>query len=126
MDEHIAQVLMAWRQECVYTKQEDWVWASPHKQGREPYWPQTIMKRFIQRSRSCRHNQKHWLPYLPAHVLDADDVTGRGSEGSARADATRFVPDHHGQLHAGPGRIKAPCAETLGRPDHADREVGHA
>jgi integrase len=34
MDEHIAQVLMA-------------VWASPHKQGRDPYWPQTIMRRFI-------------------------------------------------------------------------------
>ncbi|HWF04795.1 MAG TPA: tyrosine-type recombinase/integrase, partial [Candidatus Angelobacter sp.] len=26
---------------------EDWVWASPHKLGREPYWPQTIMQRFI-------------------------------------------------------------------------------
>ncbi len=47
MDERIAQVLMAWRQESVYTKPEDWVWASPHKQGWEPYWPQTIMKRFI-------------------------------------------------------------------------------
>lgn len=47
MDENIAHVLMAWRQESVYTKPEDWVWASPHKQGLEPYWPQTIMKRFI-------------------------------------------------------------------------------
>jgi integrase len=47
MNEHIAQVLMAWRQESVYTKPQDWVWASPHKQGFEPYWPQTIMQRFI-------------------------------------------------------------------------------
>jgi site-specific recombinase XerD len=47
MDEHIAQVLMAWRQESVYTKPEYWVWASTHKQGRDPYWPQTIMQRFI-------------------------------------------------------------------------------
>lgn len=47
MDEHIAQVLMAWRQESIYTKPGDWVWASPHKQGRDPYWPQTIMQRFI-------------------------------------------------------------------------------
>jgi integrase len=47
MDENIAHVLMAWRQESVYTKPEDWVWASPHKQGQEPYWPQTIMQRFI-------------------------------------------------------------------------------
>lgn len=48
MDEHIAQLLQQWRQESVYTKPEDWVWASPHKQGRFPYWPQTIMRRIIQ------------------------------------------------------------------------------
>jgi len=47
MNEHIAQVLMSWRQESVYTKPEDWVWASPHKEGTDPYWPQTIMQRFI-------------------------------------------------------------------------------
>jgi integrase len=47
MNEHIAQVLMSWRQESVYTKPEDWVWASPHKKGSDPYWPQTIMQRFI-------------------------------------------------------------------------------
>jgi integrase len=38
---------MAWRQESVYAKPEDWVWASPHKKGSDPYWPQTIMQRFI-------------------------------------------------------------------------------
>lgn len=47
MNEHIAQVLMTWRQESVYTEQQDWVWASPNKYGRDPYWPQTIMRRFI-------------------------------------------------------------------------------
>jgi integrase len=48
MNEHIAEVLMGWRQESLYTKPEDWVWASPHKQGRDPFWPQTIMRRFVQ------------------------------------------------------------------------------
>jgi integrase len=47
MDEHIAQVLKAWRQESTYTKPGHWVWASPQKEGRDPYWPQTIMRRFI-------------------------------------------------------------------------------
>ncbi len=47
IDEHIAQVLMAWRQESTYTKPQDWVWASPNKRGNDPYWPQTIMRRFI-------------------------------------------------------------------------------
>jgi integrase len=59
MDEHIAQVLMAWRQESVYTKPEDWVWASPHKKGQEPYWPQTIMNRFIRPAASAVGITKH-------------------------------------------------------------------
>jgi integrase len=29
IDEHLAQVLMAWRQESMYTAPTDWVWASP-------------------------------------------------------------------------------------------------
>jgi integrase len=48
MDEHIAQVLIAWRQESVYTKPQDWVWASPHKKGSQPYWLSTIMRYFVQ------------------------------------------------------------------------------
>jgi integrase len=47
MNEHIAQVLMAWRQESSYTKPDDWVWASPRKRGRDPFWPQTIMRRYV-------------------------------------------------------------------------------
>lgn len=48
MDEHIAQVLIAWRQESVYTKPQNWVWASPHKKGSQPYWLSTIMRYFVQ------------------------------------------------------------------------------
>ncbi|MGZ4855885.1 MAG: tyrosine-type recombinase/integrase [Candidatus Angelobacter sp.] len=35
MDEHIAQALIAWRQESTYTAPSDWVWASPHKAGNQ-------------------------------------------------------------------------------------------
>jgi integrase len=48
MDEHIAQVLKAWRQESVYTAPTDWVWASPQKKGRQPLWPATVMRYYIQ------------------------------------------------------------------------------
>lgn len=48
MNEHIAQALMAWRQESVYTTPHDWVWASPQKKGRQPLWLATIMRYYIQ------------------------------------------------------------------------------
>jgi integrase len=48
MDEHIAQALMAWRQESVYTAPTDWVWASPQKKGKQPLWLATVMRYYIQ------------------------------------------------------------------------------
>ena len=48
MDEHIAQVLKAWRQESLYTAPTDWVWASPQKKGQQPLWLATIMRYYIQ------------------------------------------------------------------------------
>jgi len=47
IDEHIAQALIAWRQESVYTAPDDWVWASPHKKGNKPLWLSTIMRYYI-------------------------------------------------------------------------------
>ena len=34
----IAQVLQQWRQETPYPADEDWVFASPFTDGKQPYW----------------------------------------------------------------------------------------
>jgi len=33
MDQHLAQALIAWRQESMYTEPQDWVWASLQRKG---------------------------------------------------------------------------------------------
>jgi integrase len=48
MDEHIAQAFIAWRQESMYTRPNDWVWASPQKKGKQPLWLSTIMRYYIE------------------------------------------------------------------------------
>ena len=48
MDEHIAQSLIAWRQESTYTAPADWVWASTRMAWRQPLWLSTIMRYYIQ------------------------------------------------------------------------------
>jgi integrase len=48
MDEHIAQALIAWRQESTYTSPADWVWASTKMAGKQPLWLSTIMRYHIQ------------------------------------------------------------------------------
>jgi hypothetical protein len=44
----IARALSAWRQESTYTGPDDWVWASPHRNGKQPLWLSTIMRYYIQ------------------------------------------------------------------------------
>jgi integrase len=48
MDEHIEQSLIAWRRESEYTGPDDWIWASPHRKGKQPLWLSTIMRHYIQ------------------------------------------------------------------------------
>lgn len=48
IDEHIANALVAWRQESTYTAPNDWVWASPQLKGTQPLWLSTIMRYYIQ------------------------------------------------------------------------------
>jgi integrase len=48
IDEHIAQALIAWRQQSTYTAPTDWVWASTKMAGKQPLWLSTIMRYYIQ------------------------------------------------------------------------------
>ena len=43
----LAQALHVWRRQTSYRKREDWVFASPHSQGRRPLWAQAIMRYHI-------------------------------------------------------------------------------
>ncbi len=43
----LAEVLREWRRRTVFASADDWVFASPHCQGRKPYWGQAIMRHHI-------------------------------------------------------------------------------
>jgi integrase len=47
MDAYMAEDLLRWRKLCPYPMESDWVFASPTMQGRQPYWPDNLMKRYI-------------------------------------------------------------------------------
>lgn len=39
LDAQTAQSLLIWRQRCPFPLDTDWVFASPHRKGKQPYWP---------------------------------------------------------------------------------------
>lgn len=47
MDEFMAEDLLRWRRQSPYAMPGDWVFASPTMRGKQPYWPDNLMKRYI-------------------------------------------------------------------------------
>jgi integrase len=44
MNVEIANMLWRWRQEAPYDQPGDWIFASPHKKGIQPYWPGSLYR----------------------------------------------------------------------------------
>ena len=44
LDPELAEVLLSWRLKCPYPLAGDWVFASPHKKGKQPYWPGSLFR----------------------------------------------------------------------------------
>jgi len=47
LDSYMAEDLFRWRRVSPYAMPIDWVFASPTMRGRQPYWPDNLMKRHI-------------------------------------------------------------------------------
>jgi integrase len=48
MDVALADVLTRWREMAPYNQDGDYIFASPDKQGQQPYWPDMILQRHVQ------------------------------------------------------------------------------
>ena len=47
IDSYMADDLLRWRKQSHYPMTCDYVFASPTKKGKQPYWPDNLMKRYI-------------------------------------------------------------------------------
>lgn len=47
LDVGLAKVLTAWRGICPYNQDGDYIFASPHMNGKQPYWPTSAMANHI-------------------------------------------------------------------------------
>ena len=47
MDGALATALLEWSRQTPYRQPEDWVFASPKMSGKQPYWPETILKCYV-------------------------------------------------------------------------------
>jgi integrase len=47
LDSYLAEDLLQWQRVSPYPMPHDWVFASPTMKGKQPYWPDNLMKRYI-------------------------------------------------------------------------------
>ncbi len=48
IDGALLDAVQNWRLEAPYQKSTDWVFASPHRDGEKPYWPESQLKGYVQ------------------------------------------------------------------------------
>jgi integrase len=48
LDAHVAADLWLWKEASMYSKFDDWIFASPHPQGKYPYRPDVLLLKIIQ------------------------------------------------------------------------------
>lgn len=47
IDAALGEALWSWRLRCAYSQPEDWVFASPHAKGKQPYWPSSLHRVYL-------------------------------------------------------------------------------
>lgn len=71
MDPELAKIMLDWYRHTPYPGPEDWVWASPHRQGKQPYAQSKLFQALVKASKraglgvigwhTMRHSYRSWL-----------------------------------------------------------------
>ena len=74
LDQSIAKTLWSWKEQSDYSKPDDWVFASPRKFGKMPYWPAILLRRIV-RPAALRAGITKWIgwAYLSTLVCNIAD-----------------------------------------------------
>ncbi|HUB19795.1 MAG TPA: tyrosine-type recombinase/integrase, partial [Acidobacteriaceae bacterium] len=125
LDSRLADALWNWRTICAYPRPEDWVFASPHTNGVQPYWPGTLNRWHLQPAVKAAGIQGRIGWHTFRHTLcNASQGQWRGCEDSARTSATCKQLGNDESLRTSCHAGEAPGAEPS-REHVARRQLNH-
>ncbi len=101
LDSALAEVLVAWRGQTPYSRDEDWVFASPEKLGQQPYWPDSALRKAIRpaavRAGILKHISWHTFRHSFATLLKANGEDVKVVQESLRHANSRITLDVYTQ-----------------------------
>jgi integrase len=121
MDSGLAEVLMEWRGLTPHNQDGDWLFASPEMEGKQPYWPDSLMRKVIRtaavRAGITKHVGWHTFRHSYATLLKANGEDVKTVQESLRHANSRITLDTYTQ-----GLMPVKRA-AQGRVVHAIREL---
>jgi integrase len=101
LDTGLAEVLLNWRARTPYNRDEDWVFASPKELGRQPYWPDSALRRVARpaavRAGIVKHIGWHTFRHSFATLLKANGEDVKVVQESLRHANSRITLDVYTQ-----------------------------
>jgi N-acetylglutamate synthase-like GNAT family acetyltransferase len=73
MDSYMAEDLLRWRRQNVYASDDDYVFASETMRGKQPYWPDNLMKRHIQPVAKVNDIQYFIGVFMTTHIASTQE-----------------------------------------------------
>src|SRR5208283_3420033 len=102
LDAQTAESLWAWRHLSPYASPSDWVFASPHMKGRQPYWPGTLWRYYgkpaLQRAKVRKQVSYHTFRHTFETLLNANgERESQGRTGTAAPASLKVTTDVYTQ-----------------------------
>jgi integrase len=121
LDSYMADDLRRWRRQSAYSTDDDYIFASETMKGKQPYWPDNLMKRHILPVARANGISKrigwHTFRHSFGTLLKAN---GEDVKTVQELFATRQQPNHAGGLHAG-CHVKQTCSAEQGCTDDGSK-----
>lgn len=93
----VCEALVKWKEQSSYQQPEDWVFASRHSHGKQPYWGQAILHKLSETCGSQTRNRNAiWMAHFPAYLLNPLEKRWHQVQGDAGAASTLDHPINPG------------------------------
>jgi integrase len=101
MAAELASALLDWRRMCPYNQEDDFVFGSPEMNGKQPYWPDSMLRRVIRpaagRAGITKHIGWHSFRRSLATLLQANGASVKATQDILRQATSRITLELYAQ-----------------------------